>query len=170
MDLLRRVSRTRTKNKNARLAPLALWMAVFVAPAWAQDNSRVVGFARVNADKFMQEIAPGSIQVGSVVSVRGRFDAIDFSGLVSLINSPYDASTQRLRFNGPLAHVSSLQISQTCRGTGSFVGQNAFGAKTTVRREACERFLVSDVRVLGVNIDSATMNVSPVEFAPAHQG
>jgi hypothetical protein len=162
MDVLHRLSSAGTKDQVARLAA-ALLVAALPIPSIAADNAALISFARANAEKFDSEIAAGPVQVGSVLTLKGRYDSIDMTGMFDPF-TPYDGRTHLARFASVGVSVWHLQLAETCRPAGSFTGQNAFGAKANVRRETCERFWASDVRSGGVSVSGMTMELTPEEY------
>lgn len=120
-------------------------------PALANDNNSVLAWAKRNAGKYITEVTPNdSIKLGATVTLRARLHPEYEMGWLER----YDAERG-------VAIVSDLlpprflifTMHENCRKVGSFQAQNSYGAKTTVREDACEKFML---RTLNERINVAS--------------
>jgi TonB family protein len=110
-------------------------------------------FARQNDGKFSSEIS----SLPKRVVVRGK----PFDGWWTF--SEYDQERKVLR-NSRIGTVWSQWIYEKCKPVGSFIGSNAYGAKTTVQRSICERLEIQDDILSGLDIGSPDIAMSPQQF------
>lgn len=112
------------------------------------DNSALISFARKNADKFRNEIVETKgISIGSKAVVLSAVDASE------LQIKKYDVDSGEMiikEISLDFLLWTNSYIGDSCKTIGYFAGQNAYGAKTTVRRQMCETFLIGDSSALAL--------------------
>lgn len=129
--------------------------------AVSSDNTKIISFARTNAEKFKSETtAVKDVTLGSKLTVRGVLDYIDLMPF----GLRYDDAAGEAFVGYSLATLYTLKLSESCKLGRSFLGQNAFGAKKMVGRKTCERFFVADGNAMGVSISGARIKMSPAQF------
>jgi len=127
---------------------------------WADDNARAIAFSHANGGKFRTEVAPvQGVGIGQTIVVTGSLDPIDVLALHLRYNVTASAASP-----GSLASFHSLMFQEKCSPTGSFVGQNGFGAKMTVQRQDCIRFFVSAHPSRWIKLGGKHIPMSPSQF------
>jgi len=111
-------------------------LAALSLPCFGADNVAVSKFAKANGDRYTSELAPQSL-MGSKVTIEALLDQID------LRLPDYEPDPGRIVFNASSSQVYMATVAQTCKPAGTFVGQNSFGARTRVRRQACDKVVIS---------------------------
>ncbi|MBX7134795.1 MAG: hypothetical protein K1X67_19170 [Fimbriimonadaceae bacterium] len=135
--------------------------ALLLANAMASDNNIAIAFARKNAEKFKTELAEvKGVAYGATVTLEAFLDPIE----LVVLSTKYDPGTEEMIVGSSISTLNQLMFSENCKLIGSFLGQNAFGVKTTVRRKACERFWLNDGDVMAVQISGARIKMSPSQF------
>ena len=149
-----------SKKTSMRLS--RLWPLLVLFPiACLADSAGLAAFGRINAEKFKSEtIGSSGVSVGAATTVQGSFDRLD----VAALNLSYDDVAGEAIVESNFAHLQSMRVSETCKGTGSFAAQKSFGAKAVVRRRTCERFVVMDGDVRAANIAGARIKMNPTQF------
>lgn len=118
--------------RRAAIVPLFF---LFIYPAFPSDNSNLAIFAKTNADKFKSEIIETKgISVGSTVTVTGK---------LTLSDASYDDEKGEMVF-GLFSSLASLTTSETCKATGAYQAQNAFGAKARVTQKVCNSIDITE--------------------------
>ena len=143
--------------------PVILVVAVLLLAgrASASDNGRAYAFARANAERFTTEVTEvQGIQLGSKITVQGALDALDFS----FLRPAYDPPAGELVIEYRHAEVKSLQLSEVCKPTGAFTGQNAYGVRMRVQKQKCERFFVRDGDGQAAKVAGTRIKMSPAQF------
>ena len=157
-------------NKSSFLLLLSL---LFFSGLAHSDNAEFIAFARANADRFKDEIVGDrGIGLGTTTTVRGKISPADFdyyfvaydpdNGEMVIGSTPPDAD--RFFFTD-IWSAGKL----VCKPTGTFLGQTAYGAKVTVRRETCDRFIVENTirgssGLFGVLFKGTKIKMSPAQF------
>lgn len=138
-------------------AVICLWV-LLVTDAICADNSALTSFARNNAEKFKNEIVETKgVALGTRITVQGVLDSSDIYGL----HPKYDVETGEMLIGGTFR---SFMFLQSIKHKGSFLGKNAFGAKTTVSRDAYERFFVRNGDLMEVDLEGTRVKMSPSQF------
>ena len=136
---------------------------LLIPDALSTDNTAVMAFARANVDKFRTEpVVTKGITYGTNVTV----SFVDNE--VSLYWS-YDLDKGELVHHG-LGLVGDMpQLAPDhCVDKGSFLGQNSYGAKFTVRRRECERFWIGfDMQAFYKNGGPAEVQAPIVKMSPS---
>ena len=142
------------------LAATSIALALIANIAHA-DNSQLIKFTRANAEKFLSEVVEVvGLGIDSKILVDGFLDGIDLLA----VKPQYDDATGELVVVSPIAYLSSLQISEICKKTGTFPAQNSFGAKTVVRQQTCERFVVQESNSSIARLAGARLKMTPSQF------
>ena len=103
------------------------------AQSLAQEK-RAWSFAKANVNKFAREARPvAGLAAGSILTFESHRE-------LSLIE--YDASSGA--FVSMYVTHGREQVDDQCKGTGSYVGQNAFGVKVRVQRQTCDFLFIED--------------------------
>lgn len=117
--------------------------ALMLTPAFcalASDNERMAAFARANAGKYIAEINDAAaVKQGELVTLAISADA----AATQLLSFDYDGGTGMVKVTGSPAGQSDVKYVEKCKSAGSYIGQNAFGAKMRVQKEKCERYFIN---------------------------
>jgi hypothetical protein len=57
-----------------------------------------------------------------------------------------------------------MMIHESCKNTGSFVGQTVFGAKVVVQKKTCERFFVRHEDIMGIKVHRMRLKMSADQY------
>lgn len=101
-------------------------------PATRMETPALLRFMRAAAGKFVQDLKPPGPVKGTLILVRALYQGWNFSVL------QYDPERQVYRFGDEITALVDFELYRSCRSAGSYVGQNAFGAKARVIRHSCE--------------------------------
>lgn len=133
-------------RRAAVLKVFALLAMALPASLHAQEKE-LAAFARANRGKFQSEI--GNLPRSFVVRVRQ-----------SIETWPVKFDQQAGALTSDIPHrVWSLWVYDRCASDGSYVGQNAYGARATVQKMSCDRLEVQDIG------DGATLGDLDCTFA-----
>lgn len=133
--------------------------------AKSADNNSAIAFSRANADKFKNEISEvKGLAWGTKIIVTGTIPESDF--LINL-RATYDSENSEMVLREH-AYMRPLTFFESCRTTGgSFLGQNAFGAKTVVHPQSCENFRVigdDNIEFVDKLLNPKRIRMSPSQF------
>jgi len=150
-----------------KLVSVILMCGLQFTSAMASDNNALMTFARQNAQKFKSELVElKGITLDSKITVQGTVDKIEFM----YFRAKYRPEDGEMVIGSEVATHTHLKIFESCKTTGSFVGQNAYGAKTTVRRQKCERFFAQDGNPVAVRIGGSRIKMTPSQFRAMNSG
>lgn len=135
------------------------------APLSVYDNNAVINFSRKNAEKYRTEIyETKGISIGTKTHVLGIIDSPAMEAVeMSSLDLNYDVESGELII-GSSYPTALFLISNSCKTTGFFIGQNAYGAKAKIRGETCERFFIEDKTGFAGNIGGTRIKISPSQF------
>lgn len=97
----------------------------------AADNRAALKLARQYAGTYKQEISSSGPAIGSVLTIRSKLRRIGS-------RSHYDPAGEKVSFDSYGDVFSEFQFHEVCRATGTFVGQNSYGAKARVATQTGE--------------------------------
>lgn len=127
-------------------------------PPRAPQNAAVLAFAKKYAGKFRSELPNSSLTVGSAVTVRVRLDEFRLGS--------YDGNAEVFKTDF-WRRLDELRFQHSCRGAGSFTGQNAFGVRAVVTRRVCDDAVVRGDTAFAI---SGQFKLSPAEYRKASDG
>lgn len=150
-----------SSNLSKIIRAIIIFGIQFSPGVMASDNNALMAFARTNAEKFKNEIVETKgIKLGSKITVLGVVGEVEFM----YFGANYIPDDGELVIGSTVARLNHLMIYESCEPAGSFIGQNSYGAKTTVRRQKCERLFVRDGDPLAVRIAGSRIKMTPSQF------
>lgn len=131
-----------------------LILSAFLAtPLSYASEEWLVNFAKQNDGKFSSEID----SIPKKVVVRSK----PFDGWWKF--SKYDQERGVLT-DSIIGRVWYEWIYERCKPSGSFIGFNSFGVKTTVARYNCYRLEIQDNTINGLDVGSPVIPMTPQQF------
>lgn len=153
----------KTKDNNTvqkRLTPSKESSITDFSNAVLVDKKLFIDFINQNQDKYISEINKiGDYDIKTIFKSNYQLDKLFFDSTITFDSETGKGSISYLGF-GP-----KIELSETCKINGSYIGSNSFGVKTRVTKKYCKYYTLSNL-ILNTKdgIYKKSFNLTPEDY------